>query len=134
MAQVMRAITLKTAAADVWETIGGFQALPDWHPWVATSTKEEIGGAEHRRLGLEGGGEILEKHWGTGPMSYAYDITESPLPVADYRAMLCITSTGAGASTVVWMACFTPTADDAEDVIGGIFDAGVKSLAERFGH
>ncbi|MEM9784559.1 MAG: SRPBCC family protein [Pseudomonadota bacterium] len=134
MALVSRAITLQTQAADVWAAIGGFQALPDWHPAVATSGQEEIGGVEHRRLGLEGGGEILEKHWGAGPMSYAYEILESPLPVADYRAMLCITPTGNGTATVVWASSFTPTDSSAEDVIGGIFDAGLKALAERFGH
>jgi hypothetical protein len=34
---------------------------------------------------------------------------------------------------VVWSASFTPTADGAEAVIGGIFEAGLATLAQRFG-
>lgn len=134
MAQVSRAITLKSAAADVWAAIGGFQALPDWHPAIAASVREDIGGVEHRRLSLEGGGEILEKSMGGGAMSYGYQILESPLPVADYYATITVTPSAEGASTVVWSSTFEPTGEGAEDVIGGIYDAGIRALAARFGH
>ncbi|MEL6266001.1 MAG: SRPBCC family protein [Pseudomonadota bacterium] len=133
MTQVSRAITLKAPAADVWAAIGPFQSIADWHPAVATSTREDIGGVEHRRLALEGGGEILEKHLGAGEMSYSYAILESPLPVADYRATITVAAAN-GAAVVVWTSTFEATADGAEDVIAGIYDAGFASMAERFGH
>ena len=132
MAQLTRSVTLNAAPADVWALIGGFQSLPDWHPAVETSTREDIGGVEHRRLGLAGGGEILEKNLGGDTMSVGYEIIESPLPVANYRATLAVADAG-GKAVVVWASTFEGTADGASDVIAGIYNAGLDALAAKFG-
>lgn len=132
MAQVSRSVALSAAPDAVWSVIGGFQALPDWHPAVETSGKETDGGAELRRLGLAGGGEIVEKQLGAGPMSYGYAIVSGPLPVADYAATLTVAPAGSGC-VVVWASTFTPTADGAEDVIAGVYDAGLEALKSKFG-
>ena len=101
MTQLTRSVTLNAAPGDVWALIGRFQALPEWHPVVASSAKEVIDGVEHRRLGLEGGGEIMEKSLGADDASYGYEIIESPLPVADYRSILTVTEAG-GKAVVTW--------------------------------
>ena len=132
MAQVTRSVTLNAAPGDVWALIGGFQTLPDWHPAVESSTREDIGGVEHRRLGLAGGGEILEKNLGGDTMSVGYEIIESPLPVADYKATISVADAG-GSAVVVWASTFEGTADGASDVIAGIYDAGLGALAAKFG-
>lgn len=132
MAQVTRHVALGAGAEEVWAAIGGFQALADWHPWVASSTREDIGAAEHRRLALEGGGEILEKSLGGDAMSYGYAIVDSPLPVSHYRATIAVVPSGTG-SVVVWSSTFTAKGDDAEGAIAGIYEAGFGALAERFG-
>jgi hypothetical protein len=132
MAQVTRSVTLNAAPADVWALIGGFQALPDWHPAVATSTRADIGGVEHRRLGLAGGGEIVEKYLGGDAMSYGYEIVESPLPLADYKSIIAVTGSG-GKTAVVWSSTFEGTADGAADIVAGIYQAGLDALAAKFG-
>lgn len=132
MAQVTRSVALAADADTVWAAIGGFQALADWHPAVATCTPEDVGGSEHRKLALEGGGEILEKLIGADERSYGYAIIESPLPVSHYRAVLTVVPSGSG-SIVVWCSTFTPKAKDADAVIAGVYEAGFGALSERFG-
>ncbi len=132
MAQVTRSTVLAASPAEVWAVVGGFQALADWHPAVATSAQEMTGGVEHRRLALEGGGEILEKSLGSDAMSYGYAILEGPLPVADYTSVFSVTDAG-GKACVHWCSTFTPTADGAEGVVAGVYEAGLAVLKERFG-
>ena len=132
MAQVTRAVVVGAPADAVWSVIGGFQAMPDWHPAVAGSAREVIDGVEHRRLSLEGGGEILEKSLGCDAASYGYEIVESPLPVSDYRSVLCV-SEAAGRAVVSWSSTFTGRGEDASDVVAGIYEAGLNALASRFG-
>jgi len=133
MAQVSRSLYLPATPEDVWKVIGSFQSLPDWHPWVAKSEREEIDGVEHRRLSLVGGGEILEKSWGDGEHSYGYEIIASPLPVANYRATINVAQTEGGGSTVTCSSSFESTAEDAHKVIAGIYEAGFNALREKFG-
>lgn len=133
MTQVSRSLSLPASPADVWKVIGQFQGLPDWHPAVAQSEREEIDGVEHRRLSLVGGGEILEKSWGGDGQSYGYEIIASPLPVSRYRANISVTENEGGGSTVTWSSSFEATADGAADAIAGIYEAGFKSLKEKFG-
>ena len=132
MAQVTRSVTLNAAPGDVWALIGGFQGLPGWHPAVETSTREDFGGVEHRRLGLAGGGEILEKNLGGDTMSVGYEIIESPLPLADYKATISVAD-AAGKAVVVWSSTFEGTADGASDIVAGIYTAGLDALAAKFG-
>ena len=59
MADVKVTMPFSVPASDIWDKIGNFNALPDWHPAVERSELEE--GGTLRRLHLVGGGEILEK-------------------------------------------------------------------------
>ena len=133
MAQLTRSVALNAAPDEVWALIGGFQSLPDWHPAVESSTREDIGGVEHRRLGLAGGGEILEKNLGGDTMSVGYEIIESPLPVADYKATISVADAGGGRAVVVWASTYQGTAEGADDIVAGIYTAGLDALAAKFG-
>jgi imidazole glycerol phosphate synthase subunit HisF len=132
MAHVSRSVALAATAEEVWKAIGGFQALGDWHPAVKSSTREDIGGAEHRRLELVGGGELLEKSLGSDGMSYGYAIVDGPLPVSHYRSVLAVAPAGSG-SVVVWASSFTANKPDALAAIAGVYEAGLGALKERFG-
>ena len=86
MAKVNMTTDLDVAADQLWSLIGGFNGLPDWHPAVENSELQEEGST--RVLSLAGGGEIvekLEKH-DENERTYSYTITDSPLPVSNYRA------------------------------------------------
>ncbi len=132
MTQLTRSVTLNATPGDVWALIGGFQSLPGWHPPVETPARDDIGGVEHRRLGLAGGGEILEKNLGGDAMSYGYEIIESPLSLANYQATILVADAG-GKAVVVWASTFEGTADGASDIVAGIYTAGLDALAAKFG-
>lgn len=133
MAQVTRSVELNATPQAVWAVIGGFQDLPNWHPAVLGSVKEEEGGVEHRRLDLGGGAEILERAWGAGDQSsYGYEILDAgPLPVTNYRATISAAASKTGC-LVVWTSTFETTGDDGEAAIAGVYEAGLQSLRSRF--
>ncbi len=132
MAQISKTVFLPAPPEAVWKIVGAFQGLPRWHPSIRMSDHEVIDGEEHRRLMLVGGGEILEKSWGVGDRSYAYEIIASQLPVADFRATITVSARPSGGSAVTWSSSFTPTAENASEVVGAIVDVGLEALTERF--
>ena len=132
MAEVSRTITLNAALDDVWGLIGNFQGLADWHPAAESVAKEDVDGAEHRRIALKGGGEIFEKLLDHGGGSYSYSIIESPLPVTDYVSTISAAEFE-GKTLVTWGATFEGTADGADEIVTGIYEGGFAALAERFG-
>ncbi len=81
---------LNVSADQLWQMIGHFNALPDWHPSVDKSELSKAG--ETRTLSLAGGGQIIEKLESTDHDSktYTYSIVDSPLPVKK----LCIDHQG----------------------------------------
>ena len=88
MSKVSMTTKVAVSAAQIWDLIGGFNALPDWHPAVEKSVLEE--GGTVRRLSLAGGGEIVERleQSDDDGRVYTYSILESPLPVAGYVATI----------------------------------------------
>ncbi len=129
---VSRSVTLNAPFFNVWALMGEFQSLADWHPAVVKVIREEINGREHRRIKLQGGGEILEKLHDHEIGSYSYSIVESPLPVENYISN--ISAAEIQSQTVItWSSSFEGTADDAEDVVAGIYEAGFDALSKRFG-
>ncbi len=59
MTKVSMNTSLNASPEKLWEMIGGFNTLPDWHPAVEKSELEEEGSV--RRLSLAEGGTIIEK-------------------------------------------------------------------------
>ncbi len=57
MPKVSMTTNLNASADQVWQMIGRFNALPDWHPSVEKSELTEAG--QTRTLSLVGGGKIV---------------------------------------------------------------------------
>lgn len=132
MVLVTRSIALNAKPADVWSLVGGFQAVPDWHPGVESSTPGTLGEVETRRLSIVGGGEIYEKSLGSDGMSYGYEILESPLPVANYRAIISVVDAG-GKAVLVWSSTFEDMAEGAgAAAVVGVYEAGIAALTAKF--
>ena len=74
--------------AAVWEVVGGFCAIKNWHPAVAECEEITEGDDVFRILTLQDGGKIKERLTDKGDTSYSYEIVESPLPVKNYKATL----------------------------------------------
>lgn len=137
MATVSMTQNLPVPAQMVWATIGGFNALPDWHPAVEKSELEEEGGATIRRLHLAGGGEIVERLEKVDDKErlYSYSIISGSLPVSNYTASIRVKDIGVGCS-VEWSSDFEASGapeGDAVAAIRGIYETGFENLKRMFG-
>jgi len=134
MTKVSMSTNLNVSADQVWKLIGGFNALPDWHPAVEKSELTEEG--QTRTLSLAGGGTIVEKleKVDDDARTYSYSIVDSPLPVANYTATIKVSGEGDN-STIEWSSEFDPAGapeQDAMKAIEGIFQAGFDNLKKMF--
>lgn len=124
----------------LWEKVGGWCAIKDWHPAVANCEESKEGDDTYRTLTLKNGGKIKEKLVDTGSTSYRYAITESPLPVKNYEAQFSVTPDDDDLDeiNVVWSATYD-AADGKEDkearsTIDGIFKDGIESIKAKYGN
>ena len=129
---VTRSVTVAAPASEVWRLIGDFHRIDTWHPGVAKSERAIIGDDEFRVLTTKDGARILEHLIWHGTHGYTYAIVRSPLPVAHYESKLEVNTVGAG-TEITWSGSFTPTADNAEEVTAGIYQAGLDALKKTFG-
>ncbi len=135
MAKVSMSTNLNVSADQVWNMIGGFNALPDWHPAIEKSELTEEG--QMRTLSLAGGGKIIEKleKVDDDARTYTYSIIDSPLPVANYTATITVSGEGEN-STIEWSSEFNAEGasdEDAMQAIAGIYQAGFDNLKKMFG-
>lgn len=127
------AITTAQSVDAVWQKIGDFCGIANWHPAVA---KCELSiDKKERTLTLKGGGTIVERlaRWSDKTHSYTYKIVSSPLPVDNYVATIHVAPAKSGAGSVIsWRGHYTAKGAsdaDAKKAIDGVYDAGLKSLA-----
>ena len=125
----------RRAPDQVWQAIGDFCSIAEWHPAIARCAAGEQNGATLRTLTTVDGAVLVERrvqHSEEG-MSYSYQIVESPLPVADYEATLAVMDS-AGGALITWSGEFAAAgAADAEAraVIEDLYAAGLAALRER---
>jgi hypothetical protein len=132
---VKESAEVKGDAAKLWEKIGPWCAIKDWHPAVA-KCDETKGAKPVRTLSLKGGGTIKETQTGKSATGYEYTIDESPLPVSDYKASFSVAAGKNGMSTITWTASFKAKGvkdDEAKKVITGIFTGGLDSIKKSAG-
>ncbi|MER5915012.1 SRPBCC family protein [Streptomyces sp. NPDC001982] len=120
----------------VWQLIGGFGSLPDWLPFISSSTLED--GGRIRRLSTPEGDAMTERlvTFDESERRYSYAIVEAPFPVTDYLSSLRVhaVSSDASVSEVQWSARFIPTdATDSEvvDIFTKLYSEGLDALHKR---
>jgi polyketide cyclase/dehydrase/lipid transport protein len=121
---------------DIWEFVGGFCAIKDWHPAVAECAETKEGDVTFRTLTLKDGAKIKEKLTGTEDLSYSYEIVEGPLPVTNYSSKLWIEEDDEpDRSVIYWQSEFDPadgtSEEDAKKIIAGILGDGVKGIKKN---
>ncbi len=132
MATAQSSIDLHMSADRVWQLIGGFDALPDWLPFVPQSTLSE--GGRVRTLKSIDGDTIIERllDFNEAGRSYSYTILQGPAPVRDYQSTLRVVPTDAGAR-VEWSGSFVPVGiSDAEAtaMFTSIYQDGLAALKQ----
>lgn len=137
MAKVSVSVPLNVSPEKLWEMIGGFNALPDWHPAVEKSELDEEG--QVRRLSLAGGGTMVERlqKIDNNERVYSYSIEDSPLPVSNYISTIRVREDGDGKHSVVeWTSDFAPAGmseTDAMKAVQGVYQLGLDNLKKMFG-
>ncbi len=121
----------------MWEKVGGWCAIAEWHPAIAKCEASKDGDVEFRILTLKDGGVIKEKLVEKGSTSYKYEIVESPLPVKNYTAMFSVTPDDDDLDeiNVVWSATYDANGKEdkeARKVIDGIFKDGMESIKAKY--
>jgi hypothetical protein len=127
---------LPASVKSVWSLIGGFNALPNWHPAIARSELSDDG--SKRTVHLVTGGSIVEKLEISGDEhTYSYSVLETSLPVRSCRGAIAVKPNTDGTScTVVWsgdlQAADVPE-NEAVKIVQGIYQVGLDNLGRIFG-
>lgn len=133
--EASKTVDVAASPEKVWQTIGNFCGIADWHPAITKCAPGEQNGKPTRHLTLKNGAIIDEEQTARSDsgMQYSYRILQSPLPVSDYHSTISVVKKGNG-SEVTWKGTFK--AKDASDAdatkaIQGIYDSGLESLAAK---
>ena len=140
MVNVYRSAVIKAPADKVWKLVRDFNALPKWHPAIATSEIE--GGLPSDRVGCvrrftrkSDGGLLREKllAFSDSERTFTYNILESPMPVRNYVATMRFTPVTVGNQTFAeWWAEFDVTSGPEQatvtDIGDNVFVAGFASI------
>ncbi|MEZ5824112.1 MAG: SRPBCC family protein [Geminicoccaceae bacterium] len=138
MPKVTMSTKIATNADQLWQTIGGFGQIADWHPAIEKSSSDGEHKGSVRSLSLVGGGKITERLEEISPSEriYRYSIVSGPLPVANYEAVIHVTDNGDGTSNVEWSSEFEAAGvpeNDAIKTIESVYQAGLDNLRKMFG-
>lgn len=136
MAKAAAFIEIPVQADKVWQLIGGFNALPNWLPYIPQSELQEDGRVRH--LANPDGSVIIERlmAFDEKERSYSYHILQAPFPVKDYYSTLRVKKNDDGnSSRVEWFGEFTPvdvSDQEASSLFQGIYEDGLKALKEHY--
>lgn len=134
MAHTTTSIDIAAAPAQVWQLIGGFNSLPDWLPYIPSSTLSA--GGRIRHLANPAGDVIVEQleAYDNTARSYSYSILQAPFPACDYLSTLQVSAiAGSQHARVTWSGRFTPVGVSDEEVtqlFHGIYVAGLEALQQ----
>ncbi|MEU7044163.1 SRPBCC family protein [Streptomyces varsoviensis] len=120
----------------VWRLIGGFDALPDWLPYIPDSTPLE--GGRVRRLSNPDGEVIVERlvDFSEYERHYSYAILQAPFPVNDYVSTIRVHAVPGrdDVAEVQWSGRFNADGASDEEVVElftGIYRDGLDALREK---
>jgi hypothetical protein len=153
--KVTESIVVNAPATRVWELVGGFCAIADWHPGVhrcdASGTNAK-GTTRILTIGADDGPQIHEEllKFDADKMTYKYKVTKTDnnvLPVITYSAFFTVKDNGDNSTLVEWRSGFyrafpngnpPPELNDeaAVKAVTGSYRAGlaeIKRLAEQAG-
>ncbi|MGW2225045.1 SRPBCC family protein [Streptomyces formicae] len=133
MASTSVSRTVPASPDKVWSLIGGFDALPDWLPYIPESTALE--GGRVRRLTNPDGDVIIERlvDFNEAERHYSYAILQAPFPVGGYVSTLRVHTVPDrdDVAEVQWSGRFTPvgaTEEEVVDLFTGIYADGLDAL------
>ncbi|MGW3510505.1 SRPBCC family protein [Streptomyces sp. NPDC000994] len=133
MASTSVSRVVPASPAKVWSLVGGFDALPDWLPYILESTALE--GGRVRQLKNPDGEVIVERlvDFNETERHYSYAIVEAPFPVTGYVSTIRVHAVPGreDLAEVQWSGRFAPDGvsdDEVVDLFTGIYRDGLDAL------
>ena len=122
MARVSESARLYVPAERVWDKIGEFGSLADWHPAVLGCELATQDGRTVRKLDVGEESPVVERLDVHDPnaMRYEYSLVRGALPVRDYRAVLRVHPDDANSCTVEWNSEFQPASDEPSEAVESV--------------
>lgn len=119
----------------VWEVIGEFCDIKQWHPAIAKCELSGKGNSQQRHLTLQDGAMMVEQQVTRKDSQhlYSYTIVDGPLPLENYQSTIMVTPSGRG-SLITWTGSFDASGAPDTDVVNlvkGIYQAGVDGIAAK---
>ena len=128
--KVERTLQLSSASTTVWNMVGDFCDIDDWHPALAACDLEVIDGSLHRNLTTVDGSVFVEKRIAVEPeLSYTYKIVDSSLPIENFTATFSIESLNG--SLISWSGRFSSDDPKMESAIAEMFEVGISSIESK---
>lgn len=138
----MPKVTMSTPVAmnadQLWQAIGSFAAIGQWHPMMERVDSNGETKGSLRTLRLIGGAKLVERLEEVSPTErlYRYSILESPLPISNYFSEIRVKDNGDGTSTVEWSSDFNVNTSSERDVVKTVqevYQAGLDNLSKLYG-
>jgi hypothetical protein len=138
MTKIALTSKIATPADRLWQAIGSFDSIGDWHPMVARVEAQDGGKGTRRVLHFRDGSRVVEQLTEVNDTErrYTYTIVASPFPLSRYIAKIHVRENGDGTSTVEWSGEFDAKPQEAADVtrqIQAVYQAGLDQLAKLYG-
>ena len=139
----MPKVTMSTPVAmnadALWQAMGSFAAIGQWHPMMEKVEAQGEQKGSLRTLQLSGGAKLVERLEEISPRErlYRYSIIESPLPITNYVSEIRVKDNGDGTSTVEWSSDFevnsTTGETDVVKTVQEVYQAGLDNLTKLYG-
>jgi len=138
MPRITETATIGLDPDTLWNEIGAFGSVGDWHPLLDSVELLGQGTGAMRIAHAKEGAEQAERLQTLDPERrlYRYTMEQTSMPVCDYRGEFRIDPAGDAASVVVWSAQFELTPDGDGRTVESVrhfLHAGTESLRHRFG-
>lgn len=135
-ASLSRSVDVNGTPASVWQVIGPFCAIKDWHPAIGTCTETNTNPPTRTLVTKDGKATFVEPQTARSDAdhSYSYAIKSSPLPLANYVSTIKVTAKGNNMSTVTWSSTYTPEQGkekEADAALSGIYEAGLDAIKAK---
>lgn len=138
MPRITESATLGLDPETLWNEIGAFGSVGDWHPMLISAEVFGEGAGALRIAHAKAGLAQAERLQTLDPARhlYRYSMEKTSMPVCGYTGEFRIDPAGDAASTVVWSAQFELTSDGDGRTVESVrhfLHAGTESLRRRFG-
>lgn len=135
--EVQQTIEVAAPPQAVWEEVGGFCSIADWHPDVASCRLEEDDLTTYRTVETTTGEVFREQLMEEDGESqfYSYSLVESPWPVTGLVSEFEVAPGPDATSVIVWQAQFSTLAvdeDEAADDLARLYRNGLEGIRAMF--